>query len=330
MDTRDRRNRRWRAVLPAIAAQARGRATHTPAQSPVRDAPALDPRLRLWSDLIFCHCAAADLLQLRGVCRGFRAQLNTSALWLPWTRELPQLRHDERADGWRGVERGMRREAITRANCAAGRYSVSPVRVEVDAYPVLHVAGRVVAFRRACVELHDIETGALVASLPVAEYLSPSGSYVVMDRWVPLCCCNGSQLLVDCVSARLVHDTRLDVVNSPQFYCASVSGSCFAYTMRHRRELNRAEHRDAVVMRIECQPGDVTLLHEVARVPLDDDAKYYLCERGQSLLYFERVENLKLIDLATRATKWSLRCRCTASAHTVPSYSVLFFCVFVI
>ncbi len=80
----------------------------------------MDPRDRLWGELIFPRCGELRaLLALRAVCRAFRAQLNKSRLWLPLTMELPQLRFDERVDGWRGVERAMRRKANTRTNCDA-------------------------------------------------------------------------------------------------------------------------------------------------------------------------------------------------------------------
>ncbi len=38
---------------------------------------------------IFPRCA---LLVLRAACRAFRAQLNNSRLWLPFTMELPRMR----------------------------------------------------------------------------------------------------------------------------------------------------------------------------------------------------------------------------------------------
>ncbi len=54
----------------------------------------MDPRYRLWVELIFPRCASAPaaLLALRAVCRAWR-------LWLPFTMVLPQLRYDERIEG---------------------------------------------------------------------------------------------------------------------------------------------------------------------------------------------------------------------------------------
>ncbi len=41
--------------------------------------------------------------------------------------ELPRLRYDERLAGWLGVVWAMKREAVTRANCDAGRFTRGPV-----------------------------------------------------------------------------------------------------------------------------------------------------------------------------------------------------------
>ena len=83
----------------------------------------MDPRDRLWHDLVFVRCDASALLSLRAVCRTFRAQLRDSRLWLPLTMVVSRMRYDERLAGWAGVERAMKREDVTRANCDAGRYT---------------------------------------------------------------------------------------------------------------------------------------------------------------------------------------------------------------
>lgn len=45
----------------------------------------MDPRNRLWTELIFPRCEPAALVALRAVCRGLRDQLNVAhaRLWLP-------------------------------------------------------------------------------------------------------------------------------------------------------------------------------------------------------------------------------------------------------
>ncbi len=67
----------------------------------------MDPRDRLWAELVFPWCAPAPaaLMAVRASCRAWRAQLDNSRLWLPFTMELPRMRYDERLAGWSGVVR---------------------------------------------------------------------------------------------------------------------------------------------------------------------------------------------------------------------------------
>ncbi len=106
----------------------------------------MDPRDRLWTELIFPHCASA-LLALRAVCRAWLAQLNNSRLWLPFTVELPRMRYDERVECWPGVVRAIARERNTRANCDAGRFTHGPMLDLPDARQVMLVSGRVAVLR---------------------------------------------------------------------------------------------------------------------------------------------------------------------------------------
>ncbi len=102
----------------------------------------MDPRDRLWHDLVFVRCDPSALLALRAVCRAFRAQLRDSRLWLPLMLELPRMRYDERLAGWAGVERAMKREEVTRANCDAGRYTRGPVIDAPDVHELMLAGGR--------------------------------------------------------------------------------------------------------------------------------------------------------------------------------------------
>ncbi len=100
----------------------------------------MDPRDRLWLELIFPHCASAPaaLLALRAVCRAWLAQLNAAParLWLPLTMELARMSYAERAGlARRGCYDAMR-------DCAGGpMLNVQRVR------EVRLAGGRVGAFR---------------------------------------------------------------------------------------------------------------------------------------------------------------------------------------
>ncbi len=143
---------------------------------------AMDPHDRLWGELIFPWCGGGPaLLPLRMVCCSFLAQLNESRLWLPWTLELPQLR---RPMGWRGVEQAMRREANTRANCAAGHFLLGPVLHVPCAETIMIVASRAAVFCRGSVGLFDLDTGVLVSSFDTGSMSFELHDNVVLDRWI--------------------------------------------------------------------------------------------------------------------------------------------------
>ncbi len=129
----------------------------------------MDPHSRLWEQLIFAQCDVSALLALRAVCRAFRAQLRDSRLWLPLTLVVSRMRYDKRLAGWAGVERAMKREEVTRANCEAGRCTRGPmldVR-DYEAYRVMYVGGRIAVRCRRAVHLFDVDTGARVASMDI-------------------------------------------------------------------------------------------------------------------------------------------------------------------
>ncbi len=89
----------------------------------------MDPRDWLWVELIFPQCEPVVLLALRAVCPAFLAQLNAAParLWHRLTMVVSRMRYDEQLAGWASVERAMKREEVTRANCDAGRYTRAPV-----------------------------------------------------------------------------------------------------------------------------------------------------------------------------------------------------------
>ncbi len=160
--------------------------------------PAMDPRDRLWRDLVFVRCDASALLALRAVCRTFRAQLRDSRLWLPLTMAVSRMRYDERLAGWAGVERAMKRENVTRANCDAGRCTRGPVldTHDGDAYRVMYVGGRIAVFSGDAVHLFDVDTGARVASLDVQR--GDSRIDAVVDRWIPFDARDGRATVARC------------------------------------------------------------------------------------------------------------------------------------
>ncbi len=245
---------------------------------------------RLWAELIFPWCRGRALLLLRAVCRVFRAQLNNSLLLLPLVMELPQLRYDERIDGWRGVERGMQREANTRANCATGRFAIG---LELPRIPhvimMLHVAGRIAVFYRGLVkiELYALDTGELVASFDV-RLLSVTHipNNIVTDRWIAFCDANNRGLLLDCLTARMVEFSR---------YCNSVivAGSCIAYHICDAQSLT--------VVRLCGRPDGTTGMREVACMErVLDDHSFALCEHAESyVLLDQQKRTVQLLELAS-------------------------------
>ena len=60
--------------------------------------------------------------------------------------ELPRMRYNERLAGWAGVERAMKREEVTRANCDAGRCTHGPVLDVNGVCNVMCVGGRIAVF----------------------------------------------------------------------------------------------------------------------------------------------------------------------------------------
>lgn len=253
----------------------------------------MDHHDRLWAELIFPWCGGSTLLQLRAVCRAFRGLLKESLLWLPWTLELLQLRYDERIDGWRGVMRGMQREANTRANCETGRFILGPL-LEIDGWRAIYVAGRIAAFHHSGVNLFDPDTGALVASFKLERPelgVRSTGNNIVLDRWVPFCVAGGRGLLLDCVAARLVGFAPLDPGWGSDFRF-STAGACLSWRRRGRSEVT--------VMRFET-----TTWREVARVWLAHlQVQFGLCEHGHSYLLFDQQHRtLRLMDLATGLLK---------------------------
>ncbi len=252
----------------------------------------MDPRDRLWVELIYPRCGPPALLALRAVCRAFRAQLNNSRLWLPFTMVLPQLRYDERISGWRGVERAMEREANTRANCDAGRYTCGPVVDVDDVRRVMYVAGRIVVFCFPVVHLFDLDTGARVGSFEIDRPVDQTE--VAVDRWIPFATSDDRVLLLDCVAARLVEVAPTDVDRRRTVF--SVAGPCVSYRM--------PLGGNATVVHICGGPNDATIMREITRVRLAHKDQFELCERGRSYLLRDfRKDTLQLFDIATDQIK---------------------------
>lgn len=165
----------------------------------------MDPRNRLWAELIFPHCEPAALLTLRAVCPAFRDLLNVAParLWTPLTIGISRMRYADRILGWPGVVRAVEREQTIRANCAAGRFVCGPSHHIPDVWRVQHVGGRIGVFLDGGVRLYDLD-GVLVASLDVDRSACDTHEVVVMDRWVPMETADLRTMLVDFVAARLV------------------------------------------------------------------------------------------------------------------------------
>lgn len=257
----------------------------------------MDPRDRLWHELVFTRCKVATLLALRAVCRAFRAQLDRSRLWLPHTLAMAQLRHDERLAGWHGIERAIAREAATRGNCDAGRCGLGPVlefQQPWEAQELLVVAGHIVAFCTTSIKVFAVDSGAGVASFAVA-HPSPAAhqALVVADRWVPFCTRDNRALVLDCLTLQLVD---MASPHRHQRSILSVAG------MRVAHRLAAAANADVVVVVVQLAQGSGAV-SEVARLPVAETA-FALCEGGLSYLRFdEHNSTLRLLDVATQRAK---------------------------
>ncbi len=254
----------------------------------------MDPRDRLWADLIFPWCEPVALLALRAVCRAFFAQLNASRLWLPFTMELPQLLYDERIEGWRGVLQGMQREVVTRANCNSGRFTRGPVLDVPDAWALMHVAGRIAAFCPGVIKILDIDTGALVGLLEVSVAYRYVGRPVVLDRYIAFWASGCRGVLLDCVSAQWMEFASSNPALGHFHLCAS--GACFSYATGDLH---------LTVVQIECGVNIAARLRVVARLQLaHHHVSLALCEGGQSYLLFDHVKGtLQLVNLITGQIK---------------------------
>jgi hypothetical protein len=257
----------------------------------------MDPRDRLWTELIFPHCEVAALLALRAACRAFLVQLNAAParLWLSLTMELARMSYAERVLGWPGVERATTRERNTRANCDAGRFTQGPV---LHLPGVLHLrcsSGRLAAFFDGSVQLLDADSGARLASFDIATLRGHE--HAVLDRWIPFVATDGRVLLLDLVAARLV---KLAPPSAASPYCAiSVAGRCVSF---HRYGRAGGDGRAAVaVVHVSDGLDGATVVREVARVSLaNDHDEFALCERGRSfVLYDIEDKTLQLVNLAT-------------------------------
>ncbi len=257
-------------------------------------ASAMDPRDRLWVELIYPHCgsAPAALLALRAVCRVWRAQLNNSRLWLPFTMELPRMRYDERVVGWTGIVRAMKREVVTRANCNAGHFTRGLVLNFLSDVPFVRLAGgRVAAFSCAAVQLFDVDTGARLASFDVKRI--DVHKRAVLDRWIPFITADHRAMLLDCVAARLVEMAPADTAHGYNNF--RVCGPCVSFHMDHR----------TVVVHVSGGPDGATVVRPVARVTQTEG--FALWEGGRLYTRLDMLSDmqpkiLRLADVATGQT----------------------------
>ncbi len=253
----------------------------------------MDPRDRLWTNLIFPHCDMRDLLASRAVCRAWLAQLNAAParLWTPLTMVVHRMSYAERVLGWRGVTGAMAREKTTRANCDAGPFTRGPTVVLPTGAFVVIAGGRIAAIFPSTVQLFDANTGALVATFDVDD--ARTHKHAVCDRWLPLVAGDRRVQLLDCVAARLVDVATVNYAHLAVWF--SVAGACVSY-----RNCNSAD--DVTVMHISGGPDGATVVREVARVQLSDaHDQFVLCERGRSyLLRDDDAKTLRLFDLAKR------------------------------
>ncbi len=181
------------------------------------------------------------------------------------------MRYDERLAGWVGVERAMTREEVTRANCAAGRFTCALVVDMVDVNVAVYVGGRIVVFGTTAVQLLDADTGALLASVDAdpVQY---------------------------CVAARLV-DLAIAASGRCLGVSLSVAGACVAY--------HWPGDLDHTVVHISSGPDNATVVRQVARVQLPhSNVKFELCERGLSYLLLDLTKTtLQLMDLTSGQVK---------------------------
>ncbi len=252
----------------------------------------MDPRDRLWHDLVFVRCDPSALLALRAVCRAFRAQLRDSRLWLPLTLELPRMRYDEQLAGWAGVERAIRREHVTRTNCDAGRVTLGPVLDVQDAQEVMFVGGRIAAFGLLeSVTLCDAITGVCVATFAVSdEHFMAKYATVVLDRWIVFPTRDDRLLLLDCVAVQLI---ELERDHSDTLFC--IAGPYVSFE----------KGLDVTVKHISGGSDGVTVVREVMRVRMASAYNQFsLCERGRSYLLRNAADGaMQLYDVATGRLK---------------------------
>ncbi len=252
----------------------------------------MDPRDRLWHDLVFVRCDASALLSLRAVCRAFLAQLRDSRLWLPLSIAVSRMRYDERLAGWAGVERAMKREDVTRANCDAGRCTRGPVLDIHDdvAHRVMYVGGRLAAFCGDVVHLFDVDTGVRVASIGVD--CETYKFEAVMDRWVPFAARDGRVLLLDCVAARLFELALADPKRQEVSF--TVAGPFVSYRSQWGTHVT--------VVHIIGGLDSAAIVREFALASFYD--QFALCEGGHSYLLRDKYNHtLQLFDIATGQLK---------------------------
>ncbi len=256
----------------------------------------MDPRNRLWLELIFPHCASAPelLLALRAACRDFLAQLNAAPanLWVPLTMLISRMNYAERTMGWQGVAVAMERERRTRANCDAGRFTPGAA---IDAPyadipdKLLLVCGRLVTRDTGnVVRLFDCDTGAPLAAFADFDFHAT----IVADRWVVLhAVSDNSLVLLDCATAKLTPLAPAPPVGAA--YRLVVAGLCVSF--RANNEL------DTTFVHISGRPDGTTAVRLVPRVTLSsDDCQLVLCRRGRSYVLFDgEQQTLQLCDTET-------------------------------
>lgn len=246
----------------------------------------MEPRNRLWVDLIFWRCEMADLLSLRAVCRAFLAHLNASPrLWQPWTMDMWRMSHAERLLGWRGVERAMERERNTRVNCEAGRFTSGPVLNLTHEPKLMLVGGRIVVFGETCVTIFAAETGAPVTT--IATDYRVRNVFSVQDRWVTFLC-DVRTMLLDCIDGELtiLAEGSGFRVCGPRVSYSKIGDDCI------------------YIVHVSKSPdGTATRVEPVARVTLNHYFdELMLCQRGRSYIYLDwPKKELLLCDAATQS-----------------------------
>ncbi len=245
----------------------------------------LDPCDQRWAELIFPRVdGLVPLLALRATCRAFRAQLDKAThLWRPLTMDVSQMCNDERELGWPGIVRAMQRDAITLANCDAGKFVSGPV-ILLDSYAdnAVVVGGRIVVFEENAVCLFDLTSGDQVASFELIGVKDIFRAYgiaiadcVVQDRWF-IFLEKGRCSVFDYVTLR-------GEFMSPEF-------GEFASTWEplsvccSRFALMSESSDEVIVFNIEFD-GSKPVLNRLACLPAH---RIELCERGQSFMWFAR------------------------------------------